>query len=130
MPSDNVIQLIPDSPFASKSVSYDPGISEHLNFADVSRVGKLVELARKQVAESLSERESLLEADPIAGSFYRSTFRVFIDGATEFEYRNAEKLLSGGLSPHARVEVVFEKSKSPDVPPQSIVIYPREFPSR
>lgn len=125
--SANVIPLIPDSPFSSKSPLNDPGISEPLGFAELSRVKKLVERIRKQIVESI-EQQLLLESDPDVCAIYRSCFRIVPDGATEFEIRNAVKIANGTLSPSARVEVLFEKKRLPEGGAEcSVAIYPREL---
>lgn len=85
-----------------------------------------MELVREHVAESVFERERLLEADPVTGAYYRSSFRVFLDGATEFEYRNALRIVRFELSPGAKVGVDFEKSRTGELPECSLVVVPRE----
>ena len=85
-----------------------------------------MELVREHVAASVFERERLLEADPVTGAYYRSSFRVFLDAATEFEYRNALRIVRFELSPAAKVSVDFEKSRSGESPELSLVVAPRE----
>ena len=131
MRTDNVVFLTPDSPFRTSVPVDEPGVSEHpevsgLRIADLSNVRRLVELVREHVAASVFEREQLLESDPVTGAYYRSTFRVFLDDATEFEYRNALRIVRFELSPAAKVGVDFEKARAGESPEFSLVVTPRE----
>lgn len=49
-----------------------------------------------------------------------------LDGASEFEYRRAEKIVNYALSPAARVNVLFETDKIDEGWQYSIVVHPKE----
>lgn len=84
-------------------------------------------LVREQITISVAERDSLLEADPETGMHYRSSFRVSVPEATEFECRNAANIVNGLLSPGAKVEVTFEKVGAMEGSECSIMVYPKEL---
>ncbi len=122
----HVFQFAPDSPYASRIPLFEPGITDRMLFENAAKVGRLVELVRQQISASVSERDMLLDADPETGCFFRSSFRVTLEGASEFEYRRAQKIVNHALSPSARVNVLLETDKIDGEQSFSIVVHPKE----
>lgn len=126
MATARIFPFVPDFPHASQTPLYEPGITERERFENSAKVGRLVELVRRQICESVSERDMLLVEDPATGCFFRSSFRVTLEGASEFEYRRAQKIVNYALSPSARVNVLFETDKIDGENQHSIVVHPKE----
>jgi hypothetical protein len=126
MATARIFPFVPDSPHASRNPFYEPGISERMPFENAAKVGRLVALVRQQIGESVSERDMLLVEDPETGCFFRSSFRVTLEGASEFEYRRAQKIVNYALSPAARVKVLLETDKVDGERQFAIVVHPKE----